>query len=129
MGTSRSALYAPCARCPFRTDIPPYLTRERAAEISEAMTVRDEPFWCHATVDYDADPDYGEDDDRDTISPAAIARASHCAGAAIILVREGRMNQWLRIMARIRAFDPSKLAMHAPIFDTLRDWIRAQPTR
>ena len=57
---------APCAKCPFRRDVPGFLMQERAEEIAEAITEGDAAFWCHQTVDYDGDEEF--DDNGEPLS-------------------------------------------------------------
>lgn len=42
----------PCANCPFRRDVWPFLRAARVREIYEAAKQRGEHFVCHKTVDY-----------------------------------------------------------------------------
>lgn len=108
----------PCPKCPFRTDIKPFLRRDRAREISEALFPHQQTFACHVTVKYD-------DDGEDVIS----TDEQHCAGAAIVLERMNRPNQMMRIATRCGFYDPRKLDKKAPVFKHLRDFIAAQPVR
>ena len=115
---------APCAKCPFRTDIRPFLTPGRAREIATALTALDQTFQCHETVDYDR----ATDEDGD-VCPAAAARspkAQHCAGAMIMLEHMERPNQMMRICERIGEYDRTKLDMAAPVFTTAAAFIQAQ---
>lgn len=49
----------PCAKCPFRRDVKPYLHPDRAAEIAYASENPYSDFTCHETVDY-SDSEDGE---------------------------------------------------------------------
>ena len=99
-------LKRPCANCPFRTDIPPFLHPERAQGICDAMLVADESFWCHKTIDYSED------------SEGSITRKTqHCAGAMILLEKLDRPNQLMRIAERLGMYDRTQLDMAAPVFD------------
>jgi hypothetical protein len=95
----------PCAQCPFRYDVPGYLTGRRAEEIADAL-LSDQSFACHKTVEYDDD---GEGD--------VTGESQHCAGAAIWLEHQERPNQWMRISKRLGFYDPSALDMESPVFD------------
>lgn len=64
----------PCSNCPFRRDVRPYLTPERAREIAYAAANQYNDFPCHKTIKYDGDEDdYG----RPT---GDFSRAKTCAG-------------------------------------------------
>lgn len=92
-------LISPCAKCPFRRDVPGYLRPERVASICDAL-LRDQSFICHATLKL---PSH----DR-----------QHCAGATIFLERQGRPNQMMRVSERLGLYDHRKLNMDAPVFLT-----------
>lgn len=107
---------APCAKCPFRKDVPIYLRADRRREIAEALILRDETFHCHETVDY------RDDDDGETYGDTTNARP--CAGAAKAVMAAGGMGQMLRIEERLGLVDPQKIAERgAPVW-TLAEWPR-----
>lgn len=110
----------PCAHCPFRNDIPGYLHGARAREIAEAITERQMTFSCHETTT----PDEWEDNEE--IPPPHVPGPDeeHCAGAAILLERIERPNQWMRISERLGFYDRTKLDMAAPVFQTAEEFIR-----
>jgi hypothetical protein len=113
---------APCPKCPFRTDVEPFLRRERAEEIADVLVRQQGHFQCHATVDY-SDPDdegHGRADTRN---------AQHCAGALIMLERMGRPNQMMRIAERLGMYDRTRLDMAAPVFASARVFVAAHRTR
>lgn len=114
-------LKKPCANCPFRTDIPFYLRAERAVEIAESLRDKGESFPCHKTVDYDA----GEDDDGNVVADRDRSNEQHCAGAAIILLKEDRPNQILQVGSRLGLIDLSRYDMGAPVFATMDDFVKA----
>lgn len=107
-------LHKPCAKCPFRTDVPGYLSRARANEIVTAITTKDAVFWCHETTVA------SEEDDGDMV---ATKSSQHCAGATILLEKIDRPNQMMRICERIRQYDRTKMDMAAPVFDTPRQFV------
>ena len=115
----------PCPKCPFRTDIEPFLTKGRAKEISDAL-LRDQTFQCHATVNYAKADDDGE---VDSLVAASEPNAQHCAGAMIMLEYMNRPNQMMRICERIRCYDRRKLNMEAPVFKTTTGFIKAHKGR
>lgn len=45
-------LKRPCKDCPFRSDIPGYLTKARAREIIDGITRGQATFSCHKTNDF-----------------------------------------------------------------------------
>jgi hypothetical protein len=113
------ALTTPCRNCPFRTDISPYLRADRAREI--AASLRDGgTFDCHKTITFDDVDDDGEDQPRRT------GREQQCAGALIVMQREGFAGQMTRISGRLGLYDPDRLDVDAPVFGSLGEWIRAQ---
>lgn len=85
----------PCAKCPFRADVPNYLRRGRRRDIY-AATQRGEDFYCHKTVDYSHENDDGETE-PDT------SAASLCAGAMLLFTRDGYepAGQLARIAVRL----------------------------
>lgn len=100
-------LRAPCANCPFRTDITFYLGTERVAGICKSITTGDATFSCHKTTKFD--------DDGHSIAHRGV---QHCGGALIFLERLGSPNQMMRIAKRLRFYDRSKLRMDAPVFES-----------
>jgi hypothetical protein len=46
----------PCPKCPFRTDIRPYLRTDRAEEIADSLVHSEFP--CHKTTQHDDDDEY-----------------------------------------------------------------------
>jgi len=126
----RFDLRRPCAKCPFRADIPAYLTRGRVDELRRELLEQDKTFACHQTVDYAAMAEVALDDDDDEAAAyAAIPHGEeqHCAGAAILLEKYDRPNQMMRWIARIGGYDCTKLDPCAPVFDTFDEMRKAQP--
>ena len=106
-------LTRPCKDCPFRSDIPGYLTKARAREIIEAITRQQATFTCHKTNKFE---------DGETIE---TRDSQHCAGALIFLERLDRPNQMMRWMERIGVYDRTKLDMDAPVH-TANSMVAAQ---
>lgn len=98
-------LKRPCAKCPFRNDIPPYISAERYVEIVNAGS-----FICHETVDYSDEGD-GQKTDQ----------SQSCAGRMIMLEKMERPDQMMRISERLGLYDATKLDMKAPVYDDLID--------
>lgn len=109
---------SPCPKCPFRTDVKPYLNRERAQEISSGLFPQQQTFACHETTEHD-------DDGENVISE----KEQHCAGALIVLEGMNRPNQMMRLAERFGSYDRRKLSKTAPVFKTLRAFVAAQPVR
>jgi hypothetical protein len=130
MRSDKLCLHKPCRKCPFRTDIAPFLYRERAQEIAESLR-RGETFTCHATIDYEA---MRETDDGETVStPASHEQGLFCAGALIAL-EKGNDGIFTALQARFYAlagiFDKDRdLDMESPVFEGLDAWIAAQEPR
>ena len=105
-------LVSPCAHCPFRNDIPPFLTRARVREIQRSLECGEFP--CHETVTYDEDD--GEYVPRDE---------AHCAGALILKEKLGESSQMMRIAERLGMYDPRKLKLDAPVYDSFDEMAAA----
>lgn len=106
---------APCKSCPFRTDVPGFLTKTRIREIHATLLQQQQTFACHNTVDYSGDADSDEDGGS---NGNVTDESQHCAGAMILLERLGRPNQMMRICERLGMYDRTKLKMDAPVFDS-----------
>lgn len=100
-------LKRPCKECPFRSDIRPYLRKSRVREILDALFKQDQTFACHKTLDFDEE---GES--------LITSKSQHCAGALILMEKNGRANQMMRIAERLGLYDRKKLDMSAPVFST-----------
>lgn len=50
----------PCKHCPYRNDIKPFLTNERAEELAYHAENPYNTFPCHKTTEYDENSDDGE---------------------------------------------------------------------
>ena len=68
----------PCKNCPFKKATKPYLTPERAAEISFAAQNPYNRFPCHKTIKY------GPETDEDGQDVADMTKAKPCAGFATL---------------------------------------------
>lgn len=96
---------APCAQCPFRTDIKPYLRKARIKEIRAGLQRGEFP--CHKTITSN------DDDER-----VQTADSKHCAGAMILLEKINEPSQMMRIAERLGLYDPAELDMAAPVYDS-----------
>ncbi len=101
-------LTTPCPKCPFRNDIPPFLLPPRVQEIKRSL-VRAE-FPCHNTIEHDEEGGYVRSGDE-----------MHCAGALILMEKEGQSSQMMRIAERLGMYDRTKLDMAAPVYDSFSE--------
>lgn len=111
-------LTTPCANCPFRADIKPYLHPERVEEIQEGLERGEFP--CHKTTTLEDDAD-GEGTHRTDTD-----KEMHCAGALILKEKLGESSQMMRIAERLGMYDYTKLDMDAPVYDSWEEMIDAQ---
>lgn len=105
-------LVSPCAHCPFRNDIPPFLTSVRVREIEDSLERGEFP--CHETVTYD---DEGEH--------VPMRDEAHCAGALILKEKLGESSQMMRIAERLGMYDARKLKLDAPVYDSFDEMAAA----
>ena len=101
-------LTTPCGECPFRNDINGYLTTARVKQLKKDVVNGEKTFACHKTV----------------YSPGTTEH--HCAGALILLKKLNKHGRMLQIAERLGLYDPSKLDMSAPVFDSFEEMIDAQ---
>jgi hypothetical protein len=104
-------LKRPCKMCPFRTDcMEGWLGAERAQGIANSLTMDQATFACHETT---------------TASGASGNDEQHCAGALLVLKRDGQAPpQLARIAERLGRFDPSALDEASPVFDSIEEFVR-----
>lgn len=112
----KMTLTKPCPKCPFRTDIKPFLTTGRAREICRELLQGQATFACHQTTKFDDDGEYLGHSEKE----------QHCAGALIFLELQNRPNQLMRIYERIRSYDRRKLKMDSPVFKSATAMVKAQ---
>jgi hypothetical protein len=105
----------PCNNCPFRTDVKPYIRPERVIEIRDTMMKDQSSFPCHKTTDLD----------EDTQERLNTSGEQQCAGALIILEKNGGSTQLMRISERLGMYDRTKLDMDAPVYATFADMVKA----
>jgi hypothetical protein len=110
---------SPCPRCPFRTDITPYLTPGRVREITTALLRQNATFTCHKTTVA------GEEAEDGTHDMVDGPNARHCAGALIMIEKMGYAHQMMRIAERLGMYDASRLNMDAPVYESDIDMLRA----
>ena len=105
----------PCESCPFRSDIPFYLSAEKVQSILDAL-LGDDGFLCHNTIEVTGSP---------------FGRDKACIGAAIFLehVRVGgcRANLSFRLReSHLKEFHRDELQMDAPIFPDIETFVVAK---
>lgn len=108
-------LVRPCAECPFRTDLEggPYIHPDKVREVLGNPRGRGARFFpavsfaCHKTVDYGSGNE-----------GRVHANSQHCAGAAIILMREDRPNDAMQLAQRLLGWDPDRLDMTSPVYES-----------
>lgn len=105
-------LKRPCPKCPFRADVPGYLTRSRAIEIATSLA-QGSTFPCHETTALD----------DDTQECYETSDSKMCAGAILVLENVGPSNQILRIAERIGAYDSDSMDRSAPVHLSLIHFI------
>lgn len=104
-------LRKPCKGCPFRTDcLKGWLGAKRAAGIAASILEEDKTFPCHKT----------------TSANGFSGQQSHCSGALILLEKaeETNGNFLLRLAQMAGLYDPAKLDLTAPVFDSPEAFIR-----
>lgn len=99
-------LKKPCANCPFRTDIRPYIHPDRVREIVGKV------FSFHKTT---------TEKGRSNEHP----NAQHCAGSLIVHEKEDQPHQMMRICERLGLYDRTELKMDAPVYDSFEEMIEA----
>lgn len=106
-------LRRPCADCPFRNDIQPFLSVDRACEIAEQTLINDNHFHCHKTVDYGRK------------SSGDVTNAQLCAGSMILQMKMKRPSVMMRMGMAFGIFKASQLDMTAPVYDSMDEFIQA----
>ena len=67
-----SFMKKPCANCPYRIDVKPYLTPERGEELATIACNPHNTFWCHTTTE-SVETEHGSD-------RVAVETTQICAG-------------------------------------------------
>lgn len=110
------SLTRPCPKCPFRSDITPYLRTDRVRDLARAL-VRSE-FACHQTTKPTGDGDR-----------VATKDSIHCAGALILLEKEKLPSQMMRICERVGLYDPTTMDMTSAVYDSWDEMIQAHESQ
>ena len=109
----RFDLVRPCGECPFRSDREPFIEAARVREIlgdpaaSGASWFPSTSFACHKTVNY-----------RRGASGRVGAKSQHCAGVALVLVRDGVPNTAMQLAERLLSWDAGRLDQSAPAYES-----------
>ncbi len=103
----------PCKKCPFRTDVEPYLRQDRVTEIVTNIQ-QGGAFYCHETTVVSGD----EEDEM-----AAGPDSSVCAGSIIVMEKMDQPNQHLRIAERMGSYDRSRMHLDSPVHGS---WLKMQ---
>lgn len=90
-----------------------WLSRNRAASIIESLKDRGEAFTCHKTNDYDSDDEEG----------VVTMKSKGCAGAAILLKKNGMMNTPLQVATRLGLTNLDDFKNEDQVFDTFDEFI------
>ena len=72
----------PCAHCPFRRDVRPFLHPERAEQIAYSAQNPHSDFSCHKTIEHDDDGEGYETEQSKT-----------CAGFLAMQINDGGMDE------------------------------------
>lgn len=102
-------LSKPCKHCPFRNDITPFISPERAASICDAVLKGNKTFQCHETPSKNG--------------------GSHCAGALILTEKMKAANSLQQIAERLGLYDSKKLKLDAPIYESHNEMVEAHNKR
>jgi hypothetical protein len=108
------SLKKPCPNCPFRRDRPPPIMNARVADIVRAVFNEDAVFICHQTNRFDEAGDLADSDD-----------VQFCAGVMIMLARQGRSHAVLDEARAGGAYDPTRLDLAAPVFESPDEMLAA----
>lgn len=107
MTGSTAVVAAPCGKCPFRSDVPIYLRKDRRAGIVESILLNDEDFYCHQTTTYDE-----ETEDMEVGRDSKI-----CAGAIKMIEQSHGSTNMMRVLERIGMYDAAQIGRGAEVWD------------
>lgn len=113
--TGLGVALSPCAKCPFRKDVPIYLRLERRQDIVETLADGNH-FWCHESV--------GHEEDEDGEAWTDTSDSIECAGAAKAMMQSGGSSQMMRISERLGMAKLDKTAESKVEVWNLDDWNR-----
>lgn len=113
----------PCTHCPFRTDTGQAITAERAADLAEDISTTS-TFYCHQTLPRDNDDEAPRHDGTPDVERLGT-RTRACAGALIVLEKSHQASAPMRMGQALGLYDPNRLNMDAPTYDTLNAWVQS----
>lgn len=105
----------PCAKCPFRADVPNYLRSGRRVEIAESIA-RGEGFVCHETTVP------GAEDEEGFSTRVEGPDSKLCAGAVKSALAAGGCPQNLRVMERLGMIDLDEIENTGAECLNLTEW-------
>lgn len=105
----------PCKNCPFRSDIQAYLTKDRIDLMERELIKEQKSFSCHKTVNY-----------KKKFEGQITNKSKHCAGAAILLLKNGTPNQMMQVASRLGWSSLDDYEMDSPVFNTFKEMKDAQ---
>ncbi len=103
------SIKTPCAHCPFRSDVKPFLHPERVTEIYQGIP-------CHQTTQVE--------DDEDN-NPILDGSEKTCAGFLIIREKNDDPSQLMKIAERLGQYNAGELDMEALIYSNLDEMQKA----
>lgn len=109
-------LRKPCPHCPFRTDVPGFLRRERARQIATDVA-NGSIFYCHQTTEE------VEEEDGDSGEMVGTPNSSFCAGALILMEKAEVPNQAMRTAERLGIYDPARMETEVPVHGSFLSFI------
>ena len=115
----RFNLKRPCARCPFRVDIPGYLTEAFARELGTNLLDDDSAwFGCHKTTELVEDLETGDED------LSCVESTEQCAGSLLFVLNiRGKPNIATRLASFLGTCDLDALDLTAPVAKSLAQFI------
>ena len=111
-------LKRPCKTCPFTDPHTLYLSPARKEEIAASLQSGAQ-FICHNTFEWD------EDDEGESY-PAYDQHSQFCAGALIMLEKEGEDHQLTQVARRLGLYEPGVLDITLVPFGSFEEWIEVE---
>lgn len=103
------SLTTPCDKCPFRSDVRPFLRPERVWNIYLGIS-------CHKTT---------SDEEDENGDPLPSDEEITCAGFLIMREHAEDPTQMMRIAERLGFYDRTKLNMDAPVYSSVQGMYEA----
>jgi hypothetical protein len=102
---------SPCSNCPFRKDVVPYLTPERAVEIVTTQGT----FPCHKTTTFD-----------DNGNRVFTSKDKWCAGFLLLQTNSGIKNDAMQVSERLNMHDMKNIRGADLVYASHEEFIAAQ---